>query len=132
MGGEPRWKLERECHARAARPDHHLSRQLLQCLRVLRRFPIATREVQLLEVVPRTELAGPEQGDEVVELAQVVLERSRSEEQQVIAVDLLEESIGRGAVILDLVRFIDNDEVPAVAKDLLRVARAAGSVIGGN
>src|SRR4051812_22604600 len=115
------WRqLEREGDARAARPDHHLGGQLLQRLRVFRRLRVTRREVQLLEFLPGAELAGAEQGDEVVELAQVVLQRSRREEQQVIAVDLLQESIRRGAVILDLVRFIDDHEVPAVAKDLLR------------
>src|SRR3954470_10279813 len=127
------WRqLEREGDARAARPDHHLSSQLLQRLRIFRRLRVTGREVQLLEFLPGAELSRPEQRDEVVELAQIVLEGSRCEEQQVIAVDLLQEPVRRSAVILDLVCFIDDHEVPAVAKDLLRVARAAGAIVGRN
>src|SRR5437868_6718524 len=95
------WRqLEREGDARAARTDHHLSGQLLQRLRVFRRLRITGREVQLLELLPGAELAGAEQRDEVVELAQIVLEGRRREEQEVIAIDLLQKPIRRGAVIL--------------------------------
>src|SRR3954447_7917036 len=125
-------QLESEGDARAARPDHHLGGQLLQRLRVFWRLRVTGREVQLLELLPGAELARAEQCDEVVELAQIVLEGSRREEQQVIAVDLLQEPIRRGAVILDLVGFVDDHEVPAVAKNLLRVACAASAVIGRN
>src|SRR3954468_7231170 len=125
------WRqLESEGDTRATRPDHHLSGQLLQRLRVFRRLRITGREVQLLELLPRAELPGAEQRDEVVELAQVVLKGSRREEQEVIAVDLLQEPVRRGAVILDLVGFVDDHEVPAVAKDLLGVACTAGAIVG--
>src|SRR2546422_2214501 len=48
-----------------------------------------------LELLPGAELPGPEQGDEVVELAQVVLERRGGQQQDEIPLDFLDELVGR-------------------------------------
>src|SRR5256885_8994842 len=129
MCGTPRRQLERHRHARAARPHHHLRRQLLQRLGILWRFAIAAGEVKLLKVSPGAELARPEERHKVVELPQIVLQWRRGEEQQIISVDLLNESIRGGAVILDLVCLIDDDEVPALAQYQLCVTGTASAVV---
>jgi len=79
-------------------------------------------------IPPRAELSGAEQGDEVVQLAQVVLQRRRREQQDEVALDLLDEFVRRAAVALDLVRLVHDHEVPMMPQNLLGVS--AGSARG--
>src|SRR5439155_2419430 len=74
-------------------------------------------------------LYGPQQGDEVVQLAQVVLQRRRREQQDEVALDLLDELVGCAAVALDLVRLVHDHEIPVVPQDLLGVAARARPVV---
>src|SRR3982750_1969391 len=115
MRGLASGELQRERHARAARADEHLRRQLLERLGILRRLTIAAREMELLKVAPCAELSRSKQSDQVVELTEIILQRCCREQQQVVAIDLLNEPIRGGTVILHLVRLIDDDEVPSVA-----------------
>src|SRR5688572_26149024 len=116
-----RRQLERLGNARAARPDHHLRGELLEAFGIPRPTGIAARDVAFLELAPGAELTWPQQGDEVVELAEVVLERSRSEQQDVVTLDFLEELVARGRLVLDLVGLVDDDQVPSVSQDLAAV-----------
>src|SRR3954471_14774146 len=83
-----------------------------------------------LEFLPGAELAGSEQGDEVVELAEIVLQRRCREQQEIVAIELLNELVTRGRVMLDLVLFVDDDEVPSMAQDRFGVSLADGAVVG--
>ena len=67
-------------HARAARADHDRVGERAQGLGVLGLAAIAPHQVRGAEFFPRSELPGAEQGDEVVQLAQVVLQRRRREQ----------------------------------------------------
>src|SRR5688572_13106295 len=116
-----RRQLERLRNARPARADHHLRGELLETFGIPRPTGITARDVAFLELAPGTELTGPQQGDEVIELAEVVLERSRGEQQDVVALDFLEELVARGRFILDLVGLVDDDQVPSVPQDLAAV-----------
>src|SRR5438093_1200433 len=89
----------------------------------------ARDQVLTLELLPGAELPGPEQGDEVVELAQVVLERRRGQQQDEIPLDFLDELVGRAAVALHLVRLVHDDEIPAVSQDFLGVPARARAVV---
>src|SRR5688572_23338775 len=116
-----RRKLERLGNARPARADHHLRGELLEAFGIPRPTGITARDVAFLELAPGTELTRTQQRDEVVELAEVVLERSRSEQQNVVALDFLEELVARGRFVLDLVGLVDDDQVPSVSQDLAAV-----------
>src|SRR5439155_22269195 len=83
---------------------------------------VARDEVLALELLPRAELARPEQRDEIVQLAQVVLERRSGEQEDEVPLDFLNELVGRAAVTLYLVRLVHDHQVPAVPQDLLGVA----------
>src|SRR5438552_3449212 len=65
----------------------------------------------------------------VVELAQVVLERRRGQQQDEIPLDFLDELVGRAAVALHLVRLVHDDEIPAVSQDFLGVPARARAVV---
>ncbi len=90
---------------------------------------VARHQVLGLELLPGAELSGPEQRDEVVQLAQVVLERRGGEQQDEIALDFLDELIGRAAVTLHLVRLVHDHQVPAVPQDLLGVPARARAIV---
>ena len=79
--------------------------------------------------MPRAKLPRTKKCYKIVKLAQIILERRRREQKEVVALDPLHELIRRGPVILDLVRFVDDDEIPAVAKDRLGVVLAARSIV---
>src|SRR5918992_2823038 len=125
-----RRQLERLGDAGATRPNHHLRRQLLECLRVLRTARVAASDVCLLELAPGAELSGTQQRHEVVELAEIVLEWRRGEEEDVVALDLLEKLVAGGVLVLDLVCLVDDDEVPPVPQDLAAVLHGYGAVVG--
>src|SRR5207237_9805321 len=90
---------------------------------------VARDEVLALKLLPRAELARPEQRDEIVQLAQVVLERRSGEQEDEVPLDFLNELVGRAAVTLYLVRLVHDHQVPAVPQDLLGVAARARSVV---
>ena len=90
---------------------------------------VARSEVLSPELLPGAELAGSEQGDEVVQLAEIVLQRCRREQEQIVAIELLNEFVAGGRVILDLVRLVDDDEIPSLAQDGLRVTLADGAIV---
>ena len=90
---------------------------------------IALDEVRRPELRPGAELAGPQQRDEVVQLAQIVLQWRGGEEQDEVPLDLLDEPVGRAALALHLVRLVDDHQIPAVSQDLLGVAARAGPVV---
>src|SRR5205814_4300199 len=75
------------------------------------------------------ELPGAEQRDEVVQLAQIVLQRRRREQQDKIALDLLDEFVRCAAVALDLVRLVHDHEVPMMPQNLLGVSPGARAVV---
>src|SRR5882762_1013905 len=81
------------------------------------------------ELRPGAELSRPQQRDEVVQLAQVVLQRRRREQQDEVAFDFLNELVGRAALALDLVRLVHDHEVPAVPQDLLGMPARARAVV---
>src|SRR5207245_9016632 len=83
--------------------DHHLVGQRAQRFRVTRRAMVARDQVLGAELLPGAELARSEQRDEVVQLAQVVLERRRREQQDEVALDPLDELVGGAALALHLV-----------------------------
>src|SRR5439155_1071944 len=83
------------------------------------RAAVASHEMHLAELRPGAELSRPQQRDEVVQLAQVVLQWRRREQQDEVAFDFLNELVGRAALALDLVRLVHDHEVPAVPQDLL-------------
>src|SRR5207237_915623 len=95
-----RRQVQVERDARAPRADHHRVRQGAQGLGVARLAVVARDEMLALELLPGAELAGPEQRDEVVQLAQVVLERRRREQQDEVPLDFLDELVGRAAIVL--------------------------------
>src|SRR5439155_27236186 len=97
-----RRQFQVEGDARAPGADHHLVRERAQRLGVAGLAVVARHQVLGLELLPSAELAGPEQRDEVVQLAQVVLERRRGEQQDKVALDLLDEAIRGAAVTLYL------------------------------
>src|SRR5206468_5979374 len=75
--------------ARAPRADHHLVRQGAEGFGVAGLAVVARNEVCFAELLPGAELAGPEQGDQVVQLAEVVLQGRRREQQNEVPLDLL-------------------------------------------
>ena len=82
-----------------------------------------------LELFPGAELTRAQERDEVVQLAEIVLERRRGEEEDVVALDLLEKLVARGRLVLDLVCLVDDDEVPLVPQDLAAVLRGDRAVV---
>src|SRR6266700_4020181 len=99
-------QVQVEGDAGAAGADHHLVRQRAQRFGVARLAVVAGDQVLALELLPGAELPGPEQRDEIVQLAQVVLERRGGEQQDEVPLDLLDELVGRAAVALHLVRLV--------------------------
>ena len=129
MAGTAGWQVQVVDHARAARADHDRVSERAQGLGVFGLAGIAAYQVCGAEFLPRAELPGAEQGDEVVQLAQVVLQRRRREQQDKIALDLLDELVRRAAVALDLVRLVHDHEVPMVPQNLFGVAAGARAVV---
>src|SRR5205807_491324 len=90
-------------HARAPGADHHFVREGAQAFGVTRLAVVARHQVLSFELLPRAELAGPKQGDQVVQLAQIVLQRRGREQQDEVTLDLLDEPVRRAALALHLV-----------------------------
>lgn len=111
------------------RPDHHGRAELPQGVRVLRPAPVPADEETLRELAPRAELTRPQQRDQVVQLTQVVLERRRGEQQQVVLVEVADHLVGARAVVLDLVRLVHDHQVPVPLQDLVGMPPVHGPVI---
>src|SRR5207247_5193249 len=72
-------------------------------------------------------LAGREQGDEVVELVQAILNRRGGEQQQVLLLEIVDELPRDAGAALEMMRLIHNDQVIGRRRDAGAVLGPAGS-----
>src|SRR5687767_2670431 len=80
---------ELDLRARALGADHDRGQELAQLVGVARPQAVAGGHELGAELGERADRAGPEQGDQVVQLAQVVLHRGRGGQEQVAGAQLV-------------------------------------------
>src|SRR5207247_11185628 len=107
-------------HTRAPGADHDFMGERSETLWIPGLALIALDEVRRPELRPGAELAGPQQRDEVVQLAQIVLQWRGGEEQDEVPLDLLDEPVGRAALALHFVRLVDDTWMTALSRDVRR------------
>jgi hypothetical protein len=98
--GEARRQLDAAAREGARVAHHHLPQELFRPLAVAGRERVALLHEPRLESRRDGELARLEEGDEVVELLEIVLDRRGGEQQEKPAPERVEEPVtGRGAVL---------------------------------
>jgi hypothetical protein len=71
----------------------------------------------------RAELPGPQQRDEVVQLAHVVLHRRRGQEQEIARGEPVQKLPGERLLVLQPMRFVDDDQIEGSRRHLVAVAK---------
>ena len=102
-------------------PDHHLAQETLQLPRVRRGAGVPAPDEPALEAPVRTQVAGPQEGHEVEQLLEVVLDRRRREEEHVLLPDRGDEFPVLRRTVLQLVGLVHDHDVVRETLDLLPV-----------
>jgi len=85
-----------------------------------------------MERVPTAEQTGPQQGDDVVEVGQFVLDGRRREEKRVIVGEVVDEVVAIGFLVFHVVSLVHDEDVPVASEHGRAVSVAFGGVNAGN
>jgi hypothetical protein len=107
-------QLEGDDRARVA--DHRAAHQLAQAPGVGRPARMAGRHIGRAKLLLRLEDARLEQGEQIVELDQVILHGRRREQQQEALVERIDELPALARAVAQVMRFVDDDEIEIVRK----------------
>ena len=111
----PARQLQRHDRARVA--HHGVAHQLAQPLGIGRLARLAGRHVGGAELLQRLEDARLEQGQQVVELDEVVLHRRRRQQQQEALVQRVHQLVALARAVAQVMRLVDDDEIEAAADE---------------
>jgi len=110
-------------HLRPGVADHDVHHQLAQCGHVTRPAPVSHVNEAAAELGGRTQLAGAQEGDQVVQFLQVVLDRRGRQQQQELARNLGHQAPGGRIPMAQVMGLVHDQEVKGSAFEHLPVSR---------
>ena len=109
---------EQHRHLAAPMPDHDLARARTQAGQIARRSQIdRPGDMTLPELGRRAEQPGRDEGDELVQILQSVLDGRRREQQQVAGTQAPSQPAGRASRVAQSVRLVGDNDVPRILQE---------------
>ena len=108
--------------------DHHIAEQPAQGARVLGLTGIGLFEKVAPEGAHRTQLTGGQNGDQAVKLHQIILNGGGGEQEHIALTNLVDKLPGQRIAILELVRFVDHQQIKLATEDRIALVFEFGAV----